>query len=315
MSGKVRRSDLDELVVVLLGALWLSACATAPLPEASPQRALYSDLRRTVETRQRASWFLDEEQIKAAAPTAMRSTCVLTADETAVLDRWLNERIELEGGPARLAFQEGAKTLDELGEVLVVERVQMLLRHAESRRQECPFWLERDEDFKGIHSDEGRFVIWLQSNGGGSLILSSGSLGFGGEGGGQLILAGGLTEHFALGFGGEVGGRGAVDSGASTGESLSANITVAAPLVFRFTWLTRVLDLEVAMTAVSPLDQWQPRPGVRFLLAGGLSATRLGPFMPVVMGMINYELQPANGDLPMTHIFRLGTRVGIDYDP
>lgn len=315
MNNKVRWFGAYGLVLGLLSLLLLNGCATPPLPDTSPQRALYADLRQVVETRQRTSWFLDEEQVTAAAPTAMRSTCVLTPEEIAGLDRWLDERIELDGGPARTAFLEGGKSLDELDEVMVVERVQLLLRHAEGRRQECPFWLERDEDFKGIHSDEDRFVIWLQSNGGGSLILSEGKLGFGGEGGGQLILAGGFTENFALGFGGELGGRGAVESGSSSGESLSANVTVAAPLVFRFSWLTRVLDVEVAMTAVSPLDQWQPRPGVRFLVAGGLRASRLGLFMPVVMGMVNYELQPAFGGLPTTHIFRLGTRVGIDYDP
>jgi hypothetical protein len=37
--------------------------------------------------------------------------------------------------------------------------------------------------------------------------------------------------------------------------------------------------------------------------------------MPLLMGLIGYELYPADRDLPLTHTFRFGTRVGINYDP
>ncbi len=313
--GTLNKTILGLCAVAALASV-LAGCATVEMPADPVERALYVDLRKIVETRERTEWLLDQKELEEAAPAAMRSTCVVEPETAQALVAWLDLQIEQGGGPAREAFMTNGHDLGAVEDVLTIERVRALLDHTAQRREECPFWMLPDPEFAGIQTDTDRFVMMLQSNGGGSLLLIDGQDAVvSGEGGGQLIFAWGVSEGLTLGLGAEVGGRGTVGSGDNDEQKLSANINGAAPFVMRFQHVTRVIDVELAATASSPLDNFDPRPGVRLLFGFGLSASRVGDFMPVAMGMFNYELQPAFDGLPTTHIFRIGTRIGISYDP
>jgi hypothetical protein len=38
-------------------------------------------------------------------------------------------------------------------------------------------------------------------------------------------------------------------------------------------------------------------------------------FMPAIQLWLGYELYPAQGDFAAQHVIRVGTRVGLDWDP
>ncbi len=304
---------LAPLAALWLMAAWLSGCAGV-MPQESAERALYVDLRKIVETRQSTEWLLDSKEVAEAAPVALSSTCRVSPQVSASLGAWLDAQIVASGGPARATFEANGRDLDAVAEPLTLERVRAVLDHALERRAECPFWIEPEDDFLGVQGDAGRLVLFLESNGGGSLIASAGEVGFGGEGGGRFLVGWGVNDRITLSVGGEVGGRGKFE-GVEGAQALSASVTAAAPLVLRLHGVSQVFDVEIAPTAASDPDKFDPRPGLRFTLAAGLSTVRVSGFMPAIMGMINYEIQPASQGLPLTQIFRIGTRFSIDYDP
>ena len=50
-------------------------------------------------------------------------------------------------------------------------------------------------------------------------------------------------------------------------------------------------------------------------LAAGIKTVRIGSVMPIAVGVLAYEIEPAYRDLPTSHAIRVGTRVGVNYDP
>ena len=297
---------------LMIAALALSGCAVSA-PEASVDRALYSDLRKIVETRQRTSWFLDSKELDDSLPLALRSLCVCDPVHHEAVSTWLRAEIEAMGGPAEAAFEARGRDLDEVEALLTLERTLMVLTHGLEHLDQCPFWVESDSDFTGIHSNADRFVLLVESNGGGSMIVSDSKVGFAGGGGGRVLGAYGLGEGMTLGLGGEMGGRGAL--GDAQDSNISANFVVGLPLLLRLHSLSRAYDLEAMLTGTSNPADFDFRPGLRLTLAFGLSTVRVGAFMPTILGMLNYEFQPSHEALPTTHIFRIGTRFSISLDP
>ena len=95
---------------------------------------------------------------------------------------------------------------------------------------------------------------------------------------------------------------------------LRATFALGVPLLLRIWDSSRVWDFEV--TASSRIDTHGVElPGVRGAIGYGLTTLRVGDFMPFAVVWAGYEYQPPDDGGPAEHIIRLGTRVGVDWDP
>jgi hypothetical protein len=305
-----RAMVLASLLTLVLGL----GCAT--LPDDHVQRSLYNDLRQVVDTRQRIGWVVDRTEYEGAAPSVLQSVCQVPQEDRIELLDWLDARIDEEGGPAEAAYRREGEDLDAVKELLTLERMRGALEYADAlSNDDCPFWLEPDQEFDGVQSDTYRFVLLAESLGGMSLIFRDG-VQLGGGGALRLLPGYGFTDRFTLAMGLEIGGSGAV-SGVGTDEEqeIVARPTGALPLVLRMHDDTWVYDLELAALTQYYKDSVSFPPGARIALGAGIKTVRIGSIMPIAVGFLAYEVEPAYRDLPVSHSFRIGTRVGLDYDP
>ncbi|MDH5490671.1 MAG: hypothetical protein OEY14_01730 [Myxococcales bacterium] len=293
---------------------WIaSACALvlgggcAPLPSSLPERGLYRDLDKLVELRESDAWIADRFEIEAALPHAMRSVCEVPSPARARLLDWLSAQIGAQGGPSdRLHAREGSS--QRVRRVRRLERIHRLLVRADEAALECPTWLAPDPSFAGREGDEGRFVILAETLGAGALLLGAEGVAVGGGGGGRLLPAFGLGPRLTLALGLELGG-----TASFIGEVRGA-FAGAIPLLLRIHQTSRVLDVELALTA-GWVGGALRTPGVRVGLGYGLSTLRVSSFMPYGLIWIGYELRPATTGAAFEQVVWLGTRVGFDWDP
>jgi hypothetical protein len=303
---------------------WLSACAAcvlacaaligcAAVPEASPSRALYLDLRRVVESKQRVDWVLDRREIEDATPTALISVCQVTPDVRAETADWISGRLLAEGGSAREVYTRAGNDLDAAYEALTLERTLTLLNHVTATAdQDCPFWLTPDPTFNGVHSSSDRFALILESRGQAGLFILDDTVAFGGGGGGRVLPAWGVNSAFTWAMGLEFGGSGLVSAGAE--QEIDAIISTAVPMLFRWYNLSRVYDVEVAAVSFFTTEDVSLLPGGRISFGTGLSTPRVGAFMPTGVLQISYEVHPPRGVFPTAHVIAIGTRLGFEID-
>lgn len=291
----------------------LGACAS--LPPGRAESALYIDVRKAVELREGSDWVVDRLEVGALAAGAMRSACQVDAPARERLLAWLDAELTAAGGPAEAAYRRDRDA--SIGRLLSLERVRAVVRFADEHAHECPFWLEPDAAFAGVQTDAYRLVLLAESVGGGGLIVSGGQARLGGGGGGRLTLGLGLDQRVTIGVGAELGGIGSFGSADGTGgRSLVARFTAAIPLVVRITNISRILDLEVAMTTRWSASNLRLPPGGRAAIGYGLTTVRVGPFMPTGLLYVSYEyLPPSDDGLAAEHLIMLGTKVGLDFDP
>jgi hypothetical protein len=298
----------------VLCAVLASACAT--LPDAPVQRALYVDLRKAVELSDDTGWVVDRVQLEANAEDAMRSACQVAPAERDDLDAWISGQLALGGGSAAELYRKHDRDLGAAKDALGLERTRSLLRFAQAHAgEDCPFWLEPDEDFRGVQTDDDRFVLLAETLGFGAVILEDGEAGLGGGGGGRLLLARGLGPRLTVGLGGEVGGIGAFVEDEDGARGIETTFTAGVPLLLRISSFARIFDFEVAARfRVDPGDSLPP-PGVRVSFGGGISTMRSSAFMPYGLLWLGYEYHPAFRDDPADHSMLIGTRVGVDWGP
>jgi hypothetical protein len=287
------------------------------LPETSAQRGLYVDLRKAVELKQKAGgWVVDRVEVEAHAGTALRAYCQADVPTRAALVGFLDEEIERAGGPARSIYERTQGDLDAAKESLTLERVRLLLDYARDHAEtDCPFWMEGSPSFAGVEGDAERFVLWFESMGAGSLVIEGDQAALGGGGGGRALVAHGVGPRVTLAAGAEIGGAGAFVKNDRGGRTVDTTFTAALPMVVRITDVSRIYDFEL-----SPLVHFDPNqdvfpPGFRVALGAGLTAQRGSSFMPYVVIWAGYELYPVREGSPTQHSIRLGTRVGVDFDP
>ncbi len=283
----------------------------AALPEQRGARGLYHDLRKTVEIREADDWVVDSLEIDNATRAAMHSVCTAPPEAREDLRLWLSTQIAASGGPSEAQFDEEGLTGD-VKEVRRLERVLALLERTEDHAHECPYWIEQDEDFAGLESDEGRLVFLLETRGGPALLFSDGDVAIGGGGGGALIPAFGVSKRFTLGVGFEAGADGLLPETDSGTRSFEAVASIGVPLLMRFTNISRVVDIEAS---------WRrrygdvTRDGFRIAIGYGLTTPRVSAFMPYGLIWVGYGMFPAANGEAIEHSVWLGTRVGFDWDP
>ena len=297
-----------------MAVLLLPACTT--LPAQGPARGLYVDLRKSVDlSANTGGWVVDRVEIESQAGEALRSVCRVQAVERERLRTWLNGQLLLEGGSAR-AIYERTHDLSDASDALTLERVRALLDYAELHSEEdCPFWLAPEADFPGVEGDAERLVFWLESMGGGSVVLERSKAAIGGGGGGRVLGGYGIGSRLTLAIGAEVGGHGSFVDNGSGARTIETTFTAALPVVLRITDIARIYDFEVAPVMRLDTNTSELPPGVRVQTSLGFTTARGSVFMPYVALYVGYEVHPAHGADPMDHSFHLGTRVGVDADP
>jgi hypothetical protein len=288
-----------------------------PAPEAQPERALFLDLQKTVDSRARFEWVADAVEIEAAARHTLRSLCHVDPAARARLRAWVTAEITAQGGPAAPRYRNG-EDLDDLEDVVRLERVGAILDTMEPRlATQCGFWAQHEADFAGVQTDNRRFVLMLETNGGGQVYLGRSPLTFGGAGAGRLLGGYGLDDRFTLAAGIELGGSSTFPKDEKTGtRSVRAAFLAGVPLLLRYARSTFLWDTDLAVTARAPEDDiegWQY--GFRLMQGFGTSELRIGNLMGYVLATIGYEYVPANVHHETAHILRIGTRLGIDWDP
>jgi hypothetical protein len=291
-----------------------SACAT--LPETPRERGLYIDVRKVVEFEEEVEWTADRLEVDGVLPNVMGSVCRTSPETRRNVIDWLDAEIAAAGGPAaELYVREGRERTGDVKRVQTLERTRAVLLQAHQVAEaDCPFWLEEEPDFRGLQSDEGRFVFLLESMGGAAVTLTDGETAFGGGGVGRVLVAGGISRRLTLGVGFGVGADGDLPETETGGRSFEAVIAFQVPVVLRVNFISRVLDMEVDVTSRLRDGELQT-PGIRFALGYGLSAPRTAGFMPYILAWVGYEVVPGRGANPTSHILWLGSKVGFDWDP
>lgn len=308
--ASLRSTCLRALVVATL--LLLGACAT--LPQHPAERALYIDSLKALHGESRLGWTVDRVEIAEAAAQAEPSACLVHEERRAHLRRWLEERIAASGGPAAQQFQSGVERSD-LDHVIELERTRALLEDVELHvPADCPFWVTPTDDFEGLHSVANRFVLIAESVGGASLSFGRGQVRAGGGGAARLLASYGVSLHGQLGLGFEAGGDAVLQKDDSGTLAPEGAFRFGVPAFVRWIQVDRIYDIELA--AVARLHDGKISPwGGRVAISGGVSGLRRLGFMPAIQLWLAYELYPRQDGFGSEHIFRFGTRVGIDWDP
>ncbi|HEY6876708.1 MAG TPA: hypothetical protein VI299_01765 [Polyangiales bacterium] len=291
-----------------------SACAT--LPERPSERALYIDARKALRGEARLGWTVDRVEISDAAAQTEPSACHVLPEQRAALRSWVERRIAEEGGPAAAQFARG-RSKRALAEAIELERTRMLLEQVEQHvPADCPFWIQPQPHFEGLHAVSDRWVAIVESVGGGSLSFSHGHVEAGGGGAARVFAGYGLGSHLQLALGVEAGGDAVLQNQKDQDGTLQANgaFRFGVPAFLRVIDLDWIYDLELA--AISRLTNRELRPmGARAALAAGVSGLRRIGFMPALSLWLAYEIFPAQDGRAAEHVLRLGTKVGLDWDP
>jgi len=302
-----------RMPIALLLASLAGGCAT--LPEQPAQRALYVDLRKTVQLSEDTGWVVDRAQMQINAEHTLRSACQVEPAQRDDLDAWISGQLALEGGSAESVYRKHGRDLGAASSALTLERTRLLLRHAQATSAEdCPFWLEPDPEFEGVQGDTGRFVLLGETIGYGSIVFESDDTALGGGGGGRLLLGHGLGSQLTLAIGAELGGVGAFVSNERGARSIETTFIAAVPVLLRVTRFSRLIDFEVAPVARLDSNDDSLPPGVRAAVSAGLATMRASAFMPYAVLWVGYEYHPPDSG-PADHSAHIGTRVGIDWDP
>lgn len=295
----------------------LTACAA--LPHQPTERALYIDARKALHGESRLGWTVDRVEIAEAAQQAEPSGCRTPERHRKALRDWISGRITALGGPAEQQYRAGID-IDDLEEVIDLERTRALLENVELHMpDDCPFWVEPSEHFEGLHSAGNRFILIAESMGAGSLSLIDRKVTAGGGGAARLFVGYGLNTHWQVAAGFEGGGDAILqkesgEGGAGGTLAPEGAFRFGVPAFLRLTDIDRIYDLELAAVARLKNGEFKPW-GARIGLAGGVAGLRRLGFMPSLQLWVGYEVFPSQDGLKTEHVLRLGTRVGIDWDP
>ncbi len=296
---------------VVIGCLGLVACASGP--RGGAESALYSDLQKVISSTERLDWVVDRHGIEESLPDIMPSLCQVPLESRLATLRFLEAQIAAEGGSAEEIWSQNGHDLGAVEHLLKLERMNLVLQAAMNRAPEdCPFWLEPDEDFNGVHGTQG-FTLIAESNGGGGLIIRGGDVALGGGGGGRLLGAWGFDEHITLATGIELGAIAAFRENEDFEREVQAQFMGAIPLLLRLREGLNIFDIEAA-PVFRYVDSSVRSPGFRVSIGYGLGALRGGGFMPHAVLWVGYEYQPARLNFEAEHSLRAGTRVGVNWD-
>ncbi len=322
------RTGVVAAMLAAAAAACLSSACAPVLPPQPTQRALVRDTARVVDVRAKVGWFVDETEVEGALPDAMKSACRVNDKDRSAALQWLDQEIARQGGPVEEAWNRNGRKLDDLDTLLLLTRTRLLLGRADGwvRSGKCPFWIERQDSFAGIHVSVRRFILALE--GGGRFIeeFGSGRVRYGGGGSGRLLAGFGLTETVNAFIGVEAGaGVRFVNPRLGTQTEIPTLVgVVALPLVLRYQLgLSTHLEGELGpMAYVNSLEQssngrqleGQYDLGLRLGLGIGASYLRLQRgVMPFFTFSVSLDYVPEQEQRPQVIQISIGGRTGIHF--
>jgi len=311
----LHRSTCRRIARLLALSSLLTGCVT--LPHQPTERALYVDVRKALNGESRLGWTVDRVEIADAVAQAEPSACRVTPAHRKALRDWVHEHIAAAGGSAEQQYRAGVD-IDDLDDVIDFERTAALLDDVELHvPADCPFWVKPSDHFEGLHTTANRFILVAESMGAGSLSLVDNRVVAGGGGAARIFAGYGFSPHWQLAAGLEGGGDAILQKPeGENGGALNAAgaFRFGVPAFLRLTDVDRIYDVELAVIARLKDGDFSPW-GARIGLAGGVAGLRRLGFMPSLQLWFGYEVFPAQNGLQVEHVLRLGTRVGVDWDP
>jgi hypothetical protein len=285
------REPVRAIAFLLAASAMLAGCATRPLPKPRVENALYRDLERLVTVSDSSGWQIDRLELDSMLEAALLSICRVDTSTTGALLEWLDLRIAELGGPVKDAYVERGKKLDEIDDLLEVERIRMLLRHAENwRDNDCPFWIEVEPDFHGEQIFDDRFLLFLATGGKGIFVEQYGRADISFGGAGRLLIGRSFGSRITAYIGGEIGAVASFPRDANGGRSnLVLGLDGVAPFVLRYRFVNTYVEAEAGWYGHITEDDRKLESGFHLGAAVGGQTNKQLWFFPGVSIAASYE--------------------------
>ena len=292
----------------------LFACGRTPRPAEPSASALFRDLERQVTVSAATGWGVDRLEIESLLEGALDSVCRTDPLARRVLRGWIDGELARLGAPVETAYEQRGRDLDEVDDLLVMTRVSKLLARAEDVANECPFWIEPEQPFRGRQISDHRWQISFGGGGKGIVVQQGDDRDIKAGGAGRLLLGRTFANSHALYAGIEIGASAAFPKDESGERSaLVIGADVVAPLVYRHMLRNTYFELEAGWLGHSTEEDWGDFDhGVHVGFAFGGRALRTRFVFPGAALGISYERTFTGGEDVRT--IKFGARVALDLD-
>jgi len=299
-----------KLVVVLA----LGACSRTPAPRDPSEHALYRDLERQVTVAAATGWGIHRLEIDGMLESALDSVCRVDVLDRRGLHAWLATGIAHRGGPVEEAWRKRGKKLSKVSELLVLDRVRMLLARADEMSLDCPFWLEPESPFRGRQISENTWQLVLGAGGNSSALQRGDVQDINLGGSGRILLGRTFAGGDGLYTGIDIGGSASVPKDASGERStVEIGIDLLAPLVYRRTLVNTYFEYEAGWLGHTTENDWGTFDhGIHVGFAFGGRALRQRFLFPGASLGLAYERLFAPGDDLI--MLKVSARVMFDID-
>ena len=282
--------SFSSLALCLFG-LFVIGCVHPKPPEKSSS-VLYRDLQRLVSVENSKGWSIDRIELQELLSDALLSVCAVPVETRDELGKWLSKaELQLGGLPADV-YKKNGQDLGGMGRLLEIHRVRLLLNTAvEQAQTDCPFWIQPDTNFRGLHLLDEQWILSL--GGGGKLIgVKQGGdydVNFGGAG--RVLVGRGFAEHWALFAGMEFGGGAGFPKDV---DGMRGKITIlldtVAQVTLRYQIVNSYFEFEGGyLTQTTETDLSEFSHGYRVGVAYGLQYIRQLLFLPSASFGVSYD--------------------------
>jgi hypothetical protein len=288
-----------------------------PLPPEQPASYAYRDLQRLVSLSAATGWKIDRVEVESLLPDALMTVCQVTPATRAALLAWLDERIAALGGPVEEAYARAGGSLRAISELVELSRVRMTLARAiEVADDDCPFWIEADDRFRGRQVSDDRWQLSLGGGGKGIVANQDGQTDIRAGGAGRLLFGRTIGPSFGVYTGVETGAIATFPKDDDGNRSnLLLGVELVVPLVVRYTHVNTYVEAEVGwLGRVTEDDVHSLDHGFHLGAAFGGRATRRRWFFPGAAFGVSYEQTVPRAGEPVLRTFKFGFRVAIDMD-
>ena len=296
------------VLIALLG------CGRTPRPAEPSASALFRDLERQVTVSAATGWGVDRLEVEGLLEGALDSVCRTDPLARRILRTWIDGELARLGAPVEVAYERRGRDLDEVGNLLVMTRISKLLSRAENISNECPFWIDPEQPFRGRQISDNRWQISFGGGGKGIVVQQGDNRDIKAGGAGRLLFGRAFKNSHALFAGIEAGVSAAFpkdESGERSALVIGADIVV--PLVYRHMLRNTYFEFEAGWLGHSTEEDWSDFDhGVHVGFAFGGRALRTRFLFPGAALGISYERTFLDGEDVRT--FKFGARVALDLD-
>jgi hypothetical protein len=301
--------------IVLAGTF--AGCART-LPADRSGAALYRDLQRLVSVTATAGWEVDRIEIDDMMAAALMSVCRVAPAQRVGLLAWVDAESRRRGGPVEDAWKRRGKRLKDVSELLELARIRMVLARAiVAAPDDCPFWLEPEQPFRGRQISDDHWQLSFGGGGKGILVHQGERTDINFGGAGRVVIGRNFGSNSGLYGGLEVGASASFPKDDAGGRgALELGLDVVTPLVYRYTLVNAYIETELgylAHTTESADGDFEH--GVHVGLAIGGRATRKRLLFPgAVLGLSYERTFPDDAEDEPLNMVKLGFRVALDWD-